>query len=180
MNPQAPSLFIAFDGNDRREYQAAMRLSTIGTLYGVTVSMPDMSAIGEHNTKERMGSALVCVVFATSGHSEVADKYLRWLADIGKQAIVLYDAKYLPSIRAQPANLVEAWVPIDFESHSIDSTLTDVANRVHHIIAFQNELKKMKSKQLATQQNNEKAINVLLGIGVGLLVLAVVAEAAKK
>lgn len=163
------SLFLSYNPKQDAEYNTALRLQTLGNLYGLTISLPARLHAGNYaapETKERIEQAQLVVALCLGTMSKQMQAELGYAIEQKKTIVVLYKEGRQKPIDFQNYENVE-WIAINYQN--TDETLSKVANF-------------LRSKAQVLKQNKEaKDAGVALGIiGLGLSLLALWALSSKK
>lgn len=150
-------IFLSYNPDVEIEQSTALRLQTLGALYGVEIYLPDR--YGAHNTlkgstKQRIEEAHVCLMFMMSRISPPVRAEVNFAHSIGKQVIVFYDKK-IPRFRVPPGVIAE---PINPYSENA----TEILARV---------LTDQRLQKALSPAQAGSGLAALVAVGVGLFAL---------
>ena len=162
---KTPSIFISYNPKSQDEETLAVRLQTIGSVNGFNTLLPDRYAnkgTVDRETKSRIKSADYFVIFASSNLSRTVLDEIKiahdHLQDPSK-VLVIYDKKIV-TVNEDLKSGVTA-IPFNPRTQSVDKIIKKILSEIHK-----------KERTQKSKVNNNNGLLALLGIGLGLLVLA--------
>lgn len=182
------TIFITYNPNIANEQTLAVRLHTIGAVNGFQMLLPDRynseTILGEE-TRNRIGMADYVILFATTNKlSNVVKEEIEYayqcLKDKSK-IIVIYGAK-----KSLSEDITKHFTEIFYTK---DETSDNVIERIFNTIFKKQQeelewalkeaqLQKQKTEiaRLKGEKERQSALIALLGIGLGLAILAAIAK----
>ena len=158
-----PNIFISYNPRVETEQSLAIRLQTLGSLYGLSVSLPDRigTASLKVTTKERIRSASIFLVFSTRNLTKNIKDEIEFARTLKKKIIVVYDKDIGRSLNISGVKEIEY-------NHKIDSPekiITEIKKALNRPT-----IKTARRKSTATKTDD--ALDAFLLVGLGLLLLA--------
>jgi hypothetical protein len=87
------NIFISYNPKVEAEQSLALRLQTLGALYGLSVSLPDRIGTTDLKpaTKERINKSKIFIVFSTRNLTRFVVEEIKYAAALRKKIIAVYD-----------------------------------------------------------------------------------------
>lgn len=158
-------IFVSYNPTVDSEQSLALRLQTLGSLYGLNVSLPDRigSVALKATTKQRIQDANLFIVFSTRNLSKSVRDEITYARTLKKKIIVIYDKDVGKNLKLTGVIEVEYDHKEDKPEKLINKILTEIRSP-----------KKITrtGKPRKTQQNETDSFGAFLLVGLGLLLLA--------
>lgn len=151
-------IFISYNPVEQAEQSLAIRLQTLGSLYGLHVSLPDRVGTKalKITTKERIQSAGLFIVFSTRSLTKQVKDEIDYALTLKKQIVVVYDKDVRTNINLSGVTEIE----YDKRNDSPEKVLGEV-------------LKVVNTKK-------DDSFSGFILVGLGLLLLAAIMSDSKK
>ena len=158
-------IFISYNQSVVAEQSLALRLQTLGSLYGLHISLPDRigSSALKLTTKQRIEEANLFIVFSTRNLSKVVKDEVKFARTLDKKIIIIYDKDVGKNLNLKGVTEVEYDHNKDVPEKLIHKILSEI--RAPKKIG-----NKIPSKKV--QKNESDSIGAFLLVGLGLLLLA--------
>ncbi len=167
------SLFITYNPKSDVEQTLAVRLHTIGAVSGFKMFLPDRyqsETMLDRETKKRIAEADYFIMFSTKKLSKIVQQEIQYALEVlhdKSRVIVIYDKRIGKNIGGKATDLFTA-LAFDPERDNQDVFLKKIIALVKD-----KEIQKLKRENKAVKEENEqnRALTALFGIGLGLFVL---------
>lgn len=155
------NIFISYNPRVQAEQSLALRMQTLGALYGLAVSLPDrVGTIGlKETTKQRINRATLFIVFATRNITLDVKREITYANQLKKTIIVVYDKDVKNNLKIPGVHEIEY-------SQKTDSP-EKIIKKINEIIGNS----KSKAPRKKRKDDDDDAVGAFLLIGLGLLLL---------
>ncbi|WP_407523790.1 hypothetical protein PDL71_17950 [Lacibacter sp. MH-610] len=163
------NIFISYNPKVQAEQSLALRMQTLGALYGLSISLPDrVGVIGlKETTKQRIQRASLFIVFATRNLSRDVVREINYALELAKTIIVVYDKDVKNNLNIKGVHEIEY-------NQKTDSP-EKIIKEINKIIS-NSKTKVQKSK---ADNDDDDTIGAFLLIGLGLLLLGALTSKSK-
>lgn len=160
-------IFVSYNPTVESEQSLALRLQTLGSLYGLNVSLPDRigSTVLKATTRERILSANLFIVFSTRNLSKSVRDEITYARTIGKKIIVIYDKDVGKNLK------LTGVVEVEYD-HKEDSPEKLISRILSEIRTPKKVTKTTGRPARKVQKDETDPIGGFLLVGLGLLLLA--------
>ena len=168
---KTPTIFISYNPNSDFEQTLAVRLHTTGAVNGFRMFLPDRynsDSIIDHETKSRINLSDWLIIFSTEQLSKIVKQEIEYAWQIFKnksKIIVIYNFGKEKNLTEE---ITDHFTKIYFNPNTDDFDEI-ISKKIIPAIKIKEAQINKKSKELRQQSN---ALLALLGIGVGLVLLA--------
>jgi hypothetical protein len=153
-------IFVSYNPKVQEEQSLALRLQTLGALYGLHISLPDR--LGSHALKQatidRIKKADLYIVFSTRKLERSVEDEIKAALNFKKKIIVIYDKHVGRNLDLKGVEEIEH----DRENESSDEFCKNVLEKVQKL-----QIDNRKKKEDATAT----AVGAFVLVGLGLLLL---------
>lgn len=166
------TIFISYNPSESQEQSLALRLQTLGSLYGLHISLPDRigSTTLKDTTKSRIENTDLFIVFSTKNLSKPIKDEIAFARSLKKRIVVVYDKDVTRNLNLDDVHEIE----FDKENDSPEKVLKKILEVVRAPIR-----RGVAKKIVTPKQNNDSFAGFLL-VGLGLLLLAAFVSGDKK
>jgi hypothetical protein len=155
-------IFISYNPKVESEQSLALRLQTLGALYGLSVSMPDRTgtAMLKESTKQRIGKATLFIVFSTRNLAKSVISEINYALELKKKIIVVYDKDVKKNLDIPGVREIE----YNQREDKPDKIIAEILKEV-------NKQPPTSAKKTVTAEKEDDALGAFLVVGLGLLLL---------
>jgi len=159
-------IFVSYNPTVESEQSLALRLQTLGSLYGLNVSLPDRigSTVLKATTRERILGANLFIVFSTRNLSKSVRDEITYARTIGKKIIVIYDKDVGKNLK------LTGVVEVEYD-HKEDSP-EKLISRILSEIRVPKKVTRTGKPTKKVQKDESDPLGGFLLVGLGLLLLA--------
>lgn len=156
------NIFISYNPRVEAEQSLALRLQTLGSLYGLSVSMPDRTGSIElkESTKQRIAKASLFIVFSTRNLTKSVINEINYARELKKRIIVVYDKDVKKNLGIQGVLEIE----YNHNEDKPDKIIAAILKEINKQTA------KSPKKSVAAGREDD-TIGAFLLVGLGLLLL---------
>ena len=160
-------IFISYNQSVASEQSLAVRLQTLGSLYGLHISLPDRigSSALKLTTKQRIEDAKLFIVFSTRNLSKAVKDEIKFARTLNKKIIIIYDKDVGKNLNLKGVTEVEY-------DHNKDEPETLIHEILNEIRTPQKISKKPSGRAQKKIKDDSDSIGAFLLVGLGLLLLA--------
>jgi hypothetical protein len=157
-----PNVFISYNPKVESEQSLALRLQTLGSLYGLSVSMPDRvgSVILKETTKQRIERANLFIVFSTRNLTKSVINEIEYALSLKKKIIVVYDKDVKKNLDIEGVREIE----YNHAEDKPDKIIAEILKEINKQVV------KSSRKNLTTVKEDD-TLGAFLLVGLGLLLL---------
>lgn len=161
-------IFISYNQSVGSEQSLAVRLQTLGSLYGLHISLPDRigSSALKVTTKQRIEDAKLFIVFSTRNLSKAVKDEIRFAHTLDKKIIVIYDKDVGKNLNLKGVTEVE----YDHGKDEPETLIHEILNEIRTPQKASN--KKPSGRTQKKVKDDSDSIGAFLLVGLGLLLLA--------
>jgi hypothetical protein len=155
-------IFISYNPKVESEQSLALRLQTLGSLYGLSVSMPDRigSVVLKEATKQRIDRANLFIVFSTRNLTKSVINEIEYARSLKKKIIVVYDKDVKKNLDIEGVREIE----YNHLEDKPDKIIAEILKEINKQVV------KSPRKNLATAKEDD-TLGAFLLVGLGLLLL---------
>jgi hypothetical protein len=169
-------IFVSYNPSVNSEQSLALRLQTLGSLYGLNISLPDRigSITLKDATKQRIQDSNLFIVFSTRNLSKSVREEITFARTLKKKIIVIYDKDVGKNLKLKGVVEVEYDHKEDRPEKLINKILTEIRSKKPSVDG---------RRPMSTKAKNEESdsFGAFLLVGLGLLLLAAfMSESGKK
>lgn len=163
------NIFISYNPKVQAEQSLALRMQTLGALYGLSVSLPDrVGTIGlKETTKQRIHRASLFIVFATRNLTRDVVREINYANELAKTIIVVYDKDVKNNLNIEGVHEIEYSQKTD----SPEKIITEINKIINK--------SKPKATKKKSKDDDDDAVGAFLLIGLGLLLLGALTSKSK-
>lgn len=145
------NIFISYNQRVQSEQSLALRLQTLGALYGMSVSLPDRIGLSglKDTTRQRIDKADLFIVFATRRPSREVIDEINYANALKKKVIVVYDKDVRNNLKIKGVHEIE----YDQKNDGPQKIITEI-------------------NSIISKSKDDNALEAFLIVGLGLLLLA--------
>lgn len=160
------SIFVSYNPKVATEQSLALRLQTLGSLYGLFISMPDRigSSQLKSTTKQRIKDSVLFIVFSTQNLSKSVREEIQFARSLKKKIIVIYDKDVEKNLKLKDV------VELEYD-HKRDNP----EKLINEILSLTKALGNKQKTKKVKQKSSDSFSGILL-VGLGLLLLAAFAS----
>ena len=164
------NIFISYNHKVETEQSLALRLQTLGSLYGLSISLPDrIGSVGlKDTTMQRIEKSSLFIVFSTRNLTKFVVNEINYAITLKKKIIIVYDKDVEKKSNLQGVHEIE----YNHRTDNPEKIISEILSIIH-----KSPSKSLKSTSASEKEENTMGAFILVGLG--LLLLAAVTSKGK-